>query len=56
MKVRGPAKRKRLQKGRKKARKVYETPKLTKFGSIAELTQGGAGAGADPLVASAVTG
>ena len=50
------AKRKHPQKRGKKAKKIYETPKLTKFGSIAELTQGGAGAGADPLVASAVTG
>jgi hypothetical protein len=56
MKGRGALKLKRQQKGRKKLKKIYETPKLTKFGSVTELTQGNAAGGPDPLVASAVTG
>jgi hypothetical protein len=49
------AKRKHPQKRGKKAKKIYETPKLTKFGSITELTQGNAAGGADLLLVS-VTG
>jgi hypothetical protein len=49
------AKRKRLQNGGKKTKKIYETPKLKKFGSITELTQGNAAGGADLLLVS-VTG
>lgn len=56
MNGRGPAKRKRLQKSQKKLKKIYETPKLIKFGSVTELTQGNAAGGADVLLASAVTG
>jgi hypothetical protein len=56
MRGRDSRKRQRLQKGRKKLKKIYETPKLTKFGSVTELTQGGGGGGADALVASAITG
>lgn len=55
MKRKAPRKQQRPRQRLRKCKKPYETPKLTKFGSVAELTQGGGGGGMDLLVMS-VTG